>query len=112
MCSADELKIITSKVSELSKETFGSLLENVILYGSYARGEQDSESDIDIMILADVDAEKLSDYKKNFIILSSELGLEYDIVITITLKDCRTFREYYNAMPFYRNVIKEGIKIA
>ena len=33
------------------KEVYGCHLKNVILYGSYARGDQNEESDIDIMIL-------------------------------------------------------------
>jgi uncharacterized protein len=32
----------------------GEKLEKVILFGSYARGDYDEESDIDIMVIADI----------------------------------------------------------
>ena len=40
-------------------ELFGSRLEKVLLYGSYARGEQDEESDIDVMAPVDLPREQL-----------------------------------------------------
>ena len=83
-----------------------------MLYGSYARGEETSESDIDIMVLANVPKEDLSKYKKSFISLTSKLGLMHDVVITVTLKDTETFNRYIDAVPFYSNVKKVGIKIA
>lgn len=64
------------------------------------------------MVLANVPKEDLSKYKKSFISLTSELSLMHDIVITVTLKDTETFNRYIDAVPFYGNVKKEGIKIA
>ncbi len=112
MCTRNQLFIITDSIAKEAKAVFSNKLDAVILYGSYARGEETSESDIDIMVLADVPKEALSDYKKTFIALSSELGLMYDIVITVTLKDTETFNRYIDAVPFYSNVNKEGIRIA
>ncbi len=112
MCTKNQLHYITDSVARLAKEIFGASLDRVLLYGSYARGEEDNESDIDIMILVDTSKEKLSEYKKAFIMLTSELGLEYDVVVTVTLKDTVTFSRYLDAVPFYGNVEREGIRIA
>lgn len=112
MCTKNQLTDITEKVASLSKSVFGDKLDSALLYGSYARGEQTSESDIDIMVLANVSREELSSYKKPFISLTSELGLLYDVVVTVTLKDTETFNKYLKAVPFYANIKKEGIKIA
>ena len=112
MCTKNQLTDITEKVALLSKSVFGDKLDSTLLYGSYARGEQTSESDIDIMVLANVPREELSSYKKPFISLTSELGLTYDVVVTVTLKDTETFNKYLEAVPFYANVKKEGIRIA
>ncbi len=112
MCSENQLTDITQKISFLTKSVFGSKLDTIFLYGSYARGDQTAESDIDIMVLVDVPREDLSSYKKPFILLSSELGLEHDVVITVTLKDIETFNKYSEAVPFYANVKKEGVRIA
>lgn len=112
MCCKDTLTDISETIAKTAKETFGKNFDSAVLFGSYARGDFDDESDIDIMILADVSSAELSGYKKKFSRLTSELGLKYDVVITVTLKDSETFYKYQNAVPFYSNIKKEGIKIA
>ncbi len=112
MCSKNQLNIILSKIAQTAKSVFKDKFDSAILYGSYARGDYDKESDIDIMILADVPREKLFSYKSCFTHLTSELGIENDIVITVTLKDTETFNKYLDAVPFYRAVKKEGVPIA
>lgn len=112
MCTENELLNITKRIAVLSESVFSNKLDSVILYGSYARGEQTADSDIDIMVLANIPKEELSKHKKAFTNLTSELGLLYDIVITVTLKDTVTFNNYVDAVPFYGNVKREGIKIA
>lgn len=112
MCSKSQLDLILNSVASKANEIFAQKLDSVILYGSYARGDYDKESDIDIMILADIAREEIAAFKKPFLKLSSELGLENDIVITITLKDIATFNKYLNAIPFYQAVEREGVRIA
>ena len=112
MCTKNQLYDITERIADLSKNTFGEKLDSVLLYGSYARGEETSESDIDIMVLADVNKEELFSYKKAFTMLTSELALLYDIVITVTIKDTETFYRYIDVLPFYSAVKREGVKIA
>lgn len=112
MCTKNQLYDITERIADLSKNTFGEKLDSVLLYGSYARGEETSESDIDIMVLADVNKEELFSYKKAFTMLTSELALLYDIVITVTIKDTETFYRYIDVLPFYSVVKREGVKIA
>ena len=112
MCTKNQLEIILRAVAEHAKSEFGEKLNGVILYGSYARGDYDSESDIDIMILADKTQEELKTHNHSFIVLSSDLGLEHDIVVSILIKDVETFDRYSQVLPFYRNIVKEGVKIA
>ena len=102
-------------LNEFAREVYrilGKRLSKIILYGSYARGDYDDASDIDIMIIADVNREDLFRYKRPIIRVTSELGLENDIVITATLKDKKTFEQYKNVLPFYQSVLREGVRIA
>lgn len=112
VCSQSKLNKILNKMAAVAKSTFGDKLQAVILYGSYARGDYDDASDIDIMIIADVNREDLFRYKKPIIKVTSELGLENDVVVTATLKDKKTFEQYKSALPFYQSVLKEGVEIA
>ncbi len=112
MCTKNQLEVILQSVADFAKELLGEKLDKVILYGSYARGEQDSESDIDIMILAFIKSQEIEEYKRAFVVLSSDLGLENDVVVSINLKDSETFNKYSDVLPFYKNVMKEGIFVA
>ncbi len=112
MCTQTQLSGILARVGETAKSVFGDMLTGAYLYGSYARGDQTDDSDVDIMIVANVPRTSLAAYKRPFLELSSELGLANDLVITVTLKDTETFNRFLNAVPFYTNVVKEGISIA
>lgn len=113
MCSKNDLQFILSEIAKTARETFGEHLDSVILYGSYARGDYTPESDVDIMILVkDIAPEELWRYKKSIIRKESELGLDYDLLISAYVKDIETFNKYLDVLPFYQNVMKEGIKVA
>ena len=112
MRSQEELQRILDEVTAGLREIFGAKLENVILYGSYARGDADEQSDIDIMALINgVPREELWKYReavhKKISLIEEEW--EYDILLSVILEDVPTFQEYANYMPFFKNVIREGI---
>jgi len=46
-----ELKDILSEVKKKLKKLYGPKLFDVILYGSYARGDYDQNSDIDLLVV-------------------------------------------------------------
>lgn len=43
---------------------FGEKIECIILYGSYARGDFDLESDVDIMVLLNCNQEEIKEKRK------------------------------------------------
>jgi predicted nucleotidyltransferase len=112
MCSQSVLNEITSKVVQAAKDSLGDKLDKVILYGSYARGDYDSESDIDIMVLADIPHEdcwgeylKISD-------LTWKLDLDHDVLVSIHVTDCGTFYKFVQDLPFYMNVLRDGVELS
>ena len=48
------IKTVTQIILNAAKDTLGEKLDKVILFGSYARGDFDSDSDVDIFVPADV----------------------------------------------------------
>ncbi len=112
MCSKSELNMISETVVVRAKAFLGDLLDCVVLYGSYARGDYDDESDIDMMIRIHCSREQLNAYKQYFIKLASELSLQYGVEISLILADSMTYNRYKNHLPFYESIEREGVKIA
>ncbi len=108
--------ILNESVSSAVKELKDSLdnliherLKKIILYGSYSHGDYDNESDVDILILADLRNDEINKLNKKLDNLSADLSLKYNMVITPILKNINSFTAYSEALPFYNNIIKEGI---
>lgn len=111
MCGQSALNEITAKIAQAAKDCLGDRLDKVILYGSYARGDYDEESDIDIMVLADIAPEERRPIYMKISDLTGDLDLEYDALISIHVTDCTTFYQYIDDLPFYMNVIRDGVEL-
>lgn len=112
MCTKAALDELLKEVSGKLKEIFGEKLESVILYGSYARGDFDEESDIDIMALIDMEREEIRKYRDEVYDYADDLDLRYEVLLSIKLQDKSTFERYREALPYYRNVIREGVRVS
>ena len=112
MCSKNLLNEILQKIAVETKNIYGSKLESVILFGSYARGDYNDESDIDILLLVDLPETELVNYRRLIEALCGQLLFEYGIVVSAIEKDLNTYNKYSKALPFYMNIQKEGVKIA
>lgn len=78
----------------------------LLLFGSYARGEQYDESDIDLLLLFN----KLSpDIEKVIFEIKSELTYEYEKYFSVITD---TLQHYENCQnPLYYNIKKEGVEL-
>ena len=112
MCTKNQLEEIIVQIVSYSKDLFGDKFRNVILYGSYARGDYDEESDIDIMIMVDMDREELRKYRRVISEYFSELNIQNGVFLTSKLQSEPYFNEWKTAMPFYKNILKEGVMYA
>jgi len=109
MCTVSALHEITSKVVQAARDSLGDKLHKAILYGSYARGDQDDESDIDIMILADIPMEEAWRTRTKIRERIPGIDLEYDVVLSLHVTSMATFYEFLEVLPFYQNVQKDGV---
>ncbi|MCL2637505.1 MAG: nucleotidyltransferase domain-containing protein [Oscillospiraceae bacterium] len=109
MCTQSQLQTILSTIKREAENIFGDKLVDVILYGSYARGDNNEDSDIDVMIKVDIEKVEFSKYRWKISEVMSNLSLEHDILVSTHLQDKYTFEKYKSAVPFYQNVINEGV---
>jgi predicted nucleotidyltransferase len=79
----------------------------VILYGSYARGDQNKNSDIDLLIL--VDHDKLTRNKaKNIKYPLYDIEFETGTIISPIILTRKDWENKHRITPFYENVTNEG----
>ena len=112
MCTQRQLdRILTETVAE-AKRIFASSFHSAILYGSFARGDHDEESDIDVLLLVDLPPEEVARYRAQIDHLCGRILFEEGVVLSVLEKDVATYEKYKEALPFYRNIEREGRKIA
>lgn len=103
--------ILEEYVKGLAK-IIGKELKQVILYGSYARGEEDNNgevSDIDIMILVDLTDNKIKELEKKIIDYSYDLDLEYNILLSPIIENIENYNNRVEYITFYKNIKNEGV---
>ena len=87
-------------------DIIGDPLDAVILYGSYARGTQEADSDVDIALILNskVDTQTL-DRLQDFL---TDMDLKYNKLFSIVDIDAERFARLQNVLPFYQNIQTEG----
>lgn len=94
---------------EAVKKIYGSHVRQIILYGSYARGDYHSDSDVDIMILVDMSDLELKAYGQQLSYMTYDFNLDYNLDIKPIAKSEAHFKKWLINYPFYFNIHKEGI---
>ena len=106
---SEELKVITNEIVKKIISLKLLNIDKIILYGSYARDEADSESDIDIMVLCNNDEQDVRQYEKATRHEINHIGYENDILIQTKVRSKSEFDRWSKVLPFYQNVIEEGV---
>lgn len=79
------------------------------MYGSYARGDYNEHSDVDIMILTTLTDEEIEEVETEIFDLAFDYQMDYGIDISVVIQNKERFNYWLGALPFYNNVQKEGI---
>lgn len=95
------------EMSDHLHDIYGDSMNEVILYGSYARGEQTSESDVDIaLILSKENTDELHDRMVDLVV---DYEFELGVTLSVVPIELNHFREWRRTLPFYKNIEKEGV---
>ncbi len=95
-------------VQEL-KKIYRDSLQRVVLYGSYARGDYNKDSDVDVMILLKIPDLRIKDYSNELLDITYEFNVTYDIEINPIAKDTVEFEKWNTNYPFYANIKRDGV---
>ena len=109
MCSQQEVKSIISELYQGLQPLFPNSNMEAILFGSYARGEQDTDSDIDVMFLVDTPQQEISEKTWEIGDVAASILLDRGIVVSPIVENRSYFRKNADFLPFFRNIAREGV---
>lgn len=105
---SEEIQPLLQKLKSGLKQIYGEQFKKAYLFGSYARGDYDLDSDIDVLIV-------LSDFKKygEELRRTSELvgDLSFDYETTVSVVFSREQEWNLDKLPLLLNIRAEGVAV-
>jgi len=111
MFTEEQVNSIAQRVVDMAQQICGEKLREVILYGSYARGDYKDWSDMDIMILADADAMECKRLDRQITEKLMDLICQVNLLLSISVTPYDHFELMKRDYPLYRNVDNEGRRL-
>ncbi|MDX2032338.1 MAG: nucleotidyltransferase domain-containing protein [Blastocatellia bacterium] len=104
----ERLSHIVNDVRQSFESLYGERLQDVILFGSQARGDAQTGSDIDLLVVLDGDVRPGEEILRTGDIVSS-ISLKYDVVVSCLFLPAGRFA--HEQGPLLRNVRREGVSV-
>ena len=102
----EQRQALARQIKDLLESTYGQRLRGVVLYGSFARGDESPDSDIDVLILLDTVAAYGREVRAG---LDALYPLAMSLRRRISIKPV-AMADYENqAYPLFRHARQEGI---
>ena len=107
----ETLGLVLVELADSVHSLLGDRLDRVVLYGSYARGDNSRESDVDILVLTDLTPEENRKFRRDLNRIFSRIGLKHDILLSMFLIDRKSYENRMELMPFYQNIERDGVVV-
>ncbi|MCL2014805.1 MAG: nucleotidyltransferase domain-containing protein [Defluviitaleaceae bacterium] len=105
------IKLVSQAVYAAAQNVLGDKLDKVYLFGSYARGDFDHESDIDYMIVANLPHEEACRQLLPIRDHVHELSYDLNLLISTCVTSHEMFTRFADTSMFYKNILTEGLEI-
>lgn len=106
-----DLKVLLNLYVENLKKIYGDKLLQVSLFGSYARGDNKPESDIDILVIVKGSQVQKSHYNGALCEMSANFNMDYDVDIQAIDMSSDYFYRWHKGDPFLLNVAKDEVRL-
>ncbi|MEO8231221.1 MAG: DUF433 domain-containing protein [Ignavibacteriota bacterium] len=103
-----ELKIILNEVKEKLKEVYKDELVDILLYGSYARGEYSENSDIDLLIVLK-NIKSVGNEIDKIVDAIYDINLKYNTLISVLPVSLNDYKNINS--PLLLNIRQEGVLV-
>ncbi|AXE18123.1 nucleotidyltransferase domain-containing protein [Runella rosea] len=103
-----ELKSLLADLKKGLVEVYGERLHQVVLFGSYARGDQQEESDVDVLVILNDDSVRGMSEINTLVDLSDALYWKYNKIVSAKAASLSRFNL---KLPLYQNVREDGIPV-
>ena len=103
-----QVESILKEFREKAEKLYGQKLKNIILYGSWAKGQATQDSDIDLAIVLDGEVAPGKEIDR-LIDVITDINLKYAVLISVypvSEKDYHTVKS-----PLLLNVRSEGLPV-
>ncbi len=102
------VKPVLEKLSKAIRDHYQHRLKYLLLYGSYARGNFNDESDVDILVVLD-DIESVMSELDALTLIKFDMMLEHEKFISTNPVSENRF--LHSEEPYFKNIHKEGIAL-
>ena len=109
--TSEQLQELLSRFVNVLMEMLQLKIREIVLFGSYARGDADEEPDVDLMILTDIPRDEIPSFRHYISHVAAELGLEYGPMVSPIMQNYDFFTQWTETLPIYRNVRAERVSL-
>lgn len=93
------------------RNIYGDKLVSVTLFGSYARGDFTTASDIDLLVVTRASEAEFEKLRKQVVELTFETNMEHDIEIEPVIMPYSEYHYWEAVHPLLREVRKDGVNL-
>ncbi len=112
MQSTQTVETIIHRLCDDLSSIFPGEKIDTILFGSYARGDAEFGSDIDVLVLVDSSRQTISQRNWRIGACASDLLFDYGVLVSPLVENREYFHSNVDVLPFYRNIQHEGVQIS